>query len=746
MKKTLVALFLLLGMLLLSACGGNTDTDTETSTESDTATEIIDSSTESTTETETEVESETDIATDTETDSDAETDTNTEAVDTSTETEVDSSTATETETEVDSDTDTETNTGSDTETDTNTEVVDTSTDTATDTETESETETDTATDTTTDTEAESDTETEREKYGNQVHFTYEEKENIYYTEIIDFEETDTPIDFPEEEFPQKKTYAKIIDNYEDLSKYISNPNLDESIFDDNYVVCIKKHFSVGSYDGIHKNSLNLIGYYDFVCVDGKYEISLDFYYSVIGEVFPMVGRIKTFISYIVVPKAELPYVEDVQEIEVTQRQINGNNGLGGISLGDPNPPQTNTHFFIGHNKDTELPETPKSWVIENYSELGKQLGLIYDELDVEGDYNVILYLPAEPEYDFIITGKEIKDGDLYLTVESYTKYTNDYLAEKDIKFYDLYIKDSTQLSDNYNIYITVNKITVPTVPESPKYANSVSLEYFEKENIYYTSIENVKETNLSMGFPKDEERDSFTKYMKMINSYEEFKTYISEPAIDESIFEENYVLCIKQYVSATVIGYHGFSYENGKYSISLDVYQSKKPPAHEDIGYLFPHDGYLIVPRSDIPYTEEVQKINVKINYTSLGGSYYWFVGHDANAELPDAPASWVVKNDSEIQKQFGLTFVSTEPFTVETRVVLYLPTEPEYDFVITKEEIKDGDLYLTLDAYINHRHYYLKKNDVKFYDLGLGSKCDLLSDNYNIYITVNKITVPVIE
>ena len=52
----------------------------------------------------------------------------------------------------------------------------------------------------------------------------------------------------------------------------------------------------------------------------------------------------------------------------------------------------------------------------------------------------------------------IKNGNLYLTVEEYMQYTNEYLNENDVKFYDLYIQDTSELVDNFDVYVLVKTI------------------------------------------------------------------------------------------------------------------------------------------------------------------------------------------------------------------------------------------------------------------------------------------------
>ena len=308
-----------------------------------------------------------------------------------------------------------------------------------------------------------------EKSGNQVYFAIEEKKD-YYTEIKDYVEITDCFEIPSDENGYKKTgaYFKVIPTYEELLTYIEAPDLDSNIFDLNYVVCVKQFF----YDGTHKK--RLIGYYDLNFSNDKYNICLDHYKS--EEQCPHTQESKPYeyTDFIVIPKNSVEYTEHLQQVTV-----NGRNDLEDEIYADDegsliSPSFKSSHSYVTHNINATLPKNPTSWVIKEGSSLENSYELEYYNKHSETVYRVVLYLPNEPECDFMITEKEIKNGNLYLTVEAYTQYTNEYLNKKDVKFYDLYISDSSELSENYDVYITVLETSAPVINAVCKPINTVS--------------------------------------------------------------------------------------------------------------------------------------------------------------------------------------------------------------------------------------------------------------------------------
>ena len=291
-----------------------------------------------------------------------------------------------------------------------------------------------------------------EKYGNKVYFAFEKKD-IYYSEIMQYEFVSECFKMPMNE--EGGAYFKVISTYEELLTYITPMDFDPDTFKSNYVICVRQYY----YDG--GNAFRLVGYYGLELKDGKYDISLDYYRTEDQMPHDQYCGPQRYTNYIIVPKDSIEYSDQVQQITV-----NGENHIGEKSTdtGDEDVPPNDeepydkdqSHYFFMHDEKATLPKNPTSWVIEKGSELEESYGLQYSFASgTEQNYRVVLYLPNEPERDFLITEKEIKNGNLYLTVEKYSLFTNSYLERNNVKFYDLYIEDSSELSDNYDVYVLV---------------------------------------------------------------------------------------------------------------------------------------------------------------------------------------------------------------------------------------------------------------------------------------------------
>ena len=314
-----------------------------------------------------------------------------------------------------------------------------------------------------------------EKSGNQVYFAFEEKKD-YYTEIKNYVEITDCFEMPRDENGNIKegVYFKVIPTYEELLTYIEAPDLDSSVFNSSYVVCVKQYFDIDK---------TIVGYYNFKQHgNDMYDISLDYFESVGQGIKEYDVGVDIFTNYILIPKHVIEYTDQVKQISV--------NGKDYIEVeifidedGQPNIKEEYIkHRYISYNTNATLPKNPASWVIKEDSELEKSFGLEYYDKYSETEYRVVLYLPNEPECDFIITNEEIKNGNLYLTVEAYTQYTNEYLNKNDVKFYDLNIADSSELNENYDVYITVLEKSAPVInainPVSEKKAFMIAQKHF----------------------------------------------------------------------------------------------------------------------------------------------------------------------------------------------------------------------------------------------------------------------------
>ena len=108
-----------------------------------------------------------------------------------------------------------------------------------------------------------------EKYGNKVYFTSEKKATNYYVNVIEKQENDNLLDeeiktnydkvFVPPEIPaDEKSYVMFIQSYEELLNYFVSPNVDETIFEKNYVICIREIFP---FENEWKEYFNTLGYF-----------------------------------------------------------------------------------------------------------------------------------------------------------------------------------------------------------------------------------------------------------------------------------------------------------------------------------------------------------------------------------------------------------------------------------------------------------------------------------------------------
>lgn len=376
---------LMLGVLLLCSCGGNTDTDTETSTESDTATEVIDSSTDNATDTETEIDS---------------------SAATETKTEVESETSTETE--IVSDTDTETNTESDTATDV--------TDSSTDTETDAETEVDTSTETDTDTEVDTSTEAEQnivKKYYREIESSYR---NYPEEDIVD-DGIDEGIGLTKDylkdpifldsgfEMNQESQY-KIIDSFDELQSFtlLNHDEIDPNIFENNYVVVILHHFMGPSMGGDYT-----MGFYNgnFES-NGEATITYDEYsdlHKCATEDYRDVYRL----HFIAVPKNEIEYTDEICKISLNKNTIE-------------------QYQLEAYRVDADTEETKAYWFL-SYEEAKNELEFFVGRIDFDSPF-IVIHLSEGIETDYIVNGFKYENGEIFITIEIYNKNESFYLDDQ----------------------------------------------------------------------------------------------------------------------------------------------------------------------------------------------------------------------------------------------------------------------------------------------------------------------------
>ena len=288
----------------------------------------------------------------------------------------------------------------------------------------------------------------------------------------------------------------MFNSLDDLREY-ADTNVTESTFKDNYVVLIESVFTIGG-----DEYESLIGYYDFKYVDGKYSISKDYSYST-GNRHELREDAKYDYSldYIIVPRNEIEFTEDVHEIKVDRIKRN-----------------KETFFYAKPSDNTPLPTEPTAFIVNR--EIAEQMGLKVSSYGSSYGYKgevLILYMPDQIMSNLAITECEIKNGNLYITIEKYDENAEDVIipiGPNDVIFYEIYC-DTSKLAESYQVFATINYTYLPTIHmekiehgikimDFPGYENLPTTA--DKIEIYYQSaveafecvVENEEEIDILM--------------------------------------------------------------------------------------------------------------------------------------------------------------------------------------------------------------------------------------------------------
>ena len=258
------------------------------------------------------------------------------------------------------------------------------------------------------------------------------------------------------------------------------------------------------------------------------------------------------------------------------------------------------------------------------------------------------------------------------------------------------------------------------------------------QNDYYISLVSYESKNEKIDFPKEKGR-----YFKIINSYEELQKYIDASKLTEKSFNSFYVLALNfhediTYYGEKIIGFRNFVCEDGKFKINMDYYQSNENLVFDDAFSEYNLTYYFIIPKEKIEYVEGIHEIEWIINERDTVS--YGFYTHTDSTPLYDAPTSFIADYDT-MKNEYFFKYYFNNPTGNKKYLVLYLPYELKGDFVITKREVKDGDIYLTIENYTHKSNDYLKSNDVKYY--AIGTNPTGVKEDYTVYITINKIYAP---
>ncbi len=245
-------------------------------------------------------------------------------------------------------------------------------------------------------------------------------------------------DFPQ--FTNETAYYKMISSYSEMTELINGCELDEDFFEENYLVVIK-FYKTAQYYGER-----IAGYYDFQIKNGKETLKVDYYESQTNELNPELVLPISYIEYIAIPRNEIEYKEGVNDLRITfakEKQL----------------------VYAVMNQYADAPEDHgyNAWVFrEDDSQLAKELMNKYGiRFPISSQTALVIQL-SNMKGDFIFTGIEIADGDLYISVKNYKSIYNSFFDTRDIDFFHFFLPhnsvDVNEISDDFNTYITVEVI------------------------------------------------------------------------------------------------------------------------------------------------------------------------------------------------------------------------------------------------------------------------------------------------
>ena len=223
---------------------------------------------------------------------------------------------------------------------------------------------------------------------------------------------------------------------EEMEKYFSTNEVDASTFDNNYVMILYQHYETTYYGE------KTVGYHTLVNANGEYQITEDWFVEPGEKFYPdYIQEFKAY-KFLIIPKDEVEYVSEVQNITVLSNKIN----------------QLNIKH-VGDAKEN-VPCQNSGFIVNKYSQSLKDFGLTSPSVSyyIGDNSNVLLYFDDLVETEMILTNKEIKDGDLYLTFTTYEHIKKDYYFSG-AKFY-LVQANVQDLSDFFEIYITIDHVKI----------------------------------------------------------------------------------------------------------------------------------------------------------------------------------------------------------------------------------------------------------------------------------------------
>lgn len=509
-----------------------------------------------------------------------------------------------------------------------------------------------------------------------------------------------------------ESYIRIFNSLDELSKY-AKTTLTSDIFNTNYVVCIQSVFETASCE-----DENLIGYYNLKYENREYSITKNYSLSTRNNhLVEQIGRFNFQTDYIIVPKGEIQYVEGTHKLEIEKVQIN-----------------KETFFYATPTQDISHKGETTSFIVNR--ELAEKIGLKVSAYEEMSDYNqeiLILYMPFQHMSNLAITECEIKDGNLYLTIEKYDEQPEGValpITPDDEIFYEIYC-DTSKLSENYQVFLNYYEVHLPNTPKPENtYQATVEIDYVDFDHALYSEIRSLESTDEEKYFFPEE----IGSYFMLINSYEQMLQYFNTNEVTEETFENNYIMVLHRHYESTYYGerevaFRNLKYENGEYSITLDWFLELGDRAYPEYIQEYFNYNYLVIPKNKIDYIEGIQ--NITVSYNEIKQSRISLINSKNDYPVPEQNSAFVVNKDSLELYEYGL---SKFYFSKADSVLLYLDNVPENEFIVTEVRIVGGNLYLTLHTY-NHIDKDYFTSNVNFYNINVDTT--QLNERFTVYISI---------
>lgn len=268
-----------------------------------------------------------------------------------------------------------------------------------------------------------------------------------------------------------------------------------------------------------------------------------------------------------------------------------------------------------------------------------------------------------------------------------------------------------------------------------------------KEHNYYPYLKNEAIKYIGNDFPNEK-----GKYIKLIETKDEFQSCIENCDIDSSIFENNYILVLNinwEYTlySWRTIGYYNLRCEDEEYIINMDIYlQNEGDMFYIEAAERINITNYFIVPKTEIESFDGIKDVRIDDEDKTRIEEFPRCSYIKSKVPTPSSQnASILVKtdeNEDELSETLNLYGAYRDG------IIIYLPFELQGDIIISSCELEGDVINVVFENYTHIDNKYMQENEVHYYFLILeeeyGYKINPseIPDDYSVHITINVINI----